>query len=197
MKTNTSNVIKISMVVVAIILLGLILIFTLKNSRKQELISPTSTIEKTAEVLDEASEIEEEGERILLIPKDEVYSFSMTDAHGILLDFRKDDDKWVYVDDDSFEINQDRIDKVLNYITDIKFVDVINAENGIEYGLDQESPMYIIADANGNSTIISMGDVDEENGTVYFALNYDFTNIYINQGKLYNIGEYTIQELIQ
>ena len=197
MKTNTSNVIKISMVVVAIILLGLILIFTLKNSRKQELISPTSTIEKTAEVLDEASEIEEEGERILLIPKDEVYSFSMTDAHGILLDFRKDDDKWVYVDDDSFEINQDRIDKVLNYITDIKFVDVITAENGIEYGLDQESPMYIIADANGNSTIISMGGVDEENGTVYFALNYDFTNIYINQGKLSNIGEYTIQELIQ
>ncbi len=197
MKNNSSNLIKIALVVVAIILLVLILVFTLKDSRKQEANSSTSTVEKTAEVLDEASEIEEEGEQIFLIPKDEVYSFSMTDAHGILLDFEKEDDKWVYVDDDSLDINQDRIDKILNYITDIKFIDVINAEDGTQYSLDQESPLYIISDANGNSTVISIGEVDEQNKTVYFALNYDFTSIYINQGKLSNIGSYTIEDLVE
>jgi hypothetical protein len=194
---NRSNIFKIVLIILAVILLGLILFFTLRKTREEELISPTSKIEKTAEVLDEASEVEEEGERILLIPKEEVYSFSITDAHGIVLDFQLIDDKWVYVNDDSFEINQDRIDKLLNYITDIRFIDVISTDDGEEYGLNQESPIYEISDANNNSTIISIGKVNKEEGTVYFAINYDFTKIYVNQGKLYNIGAYTIQELIQ
>ena len=195
---NKSNIFKIALIILTVILLGLILFFTLRKTREQELISPTSKIEKTAEVLDEASEIEEEGERILLFPKDEVYSFSMTDAQGIELNFQLNDDgKWIYVDNDSYEINQDRIDKLLNYITDIRFIDVISSEDGSKYGLDQNSPMYVISDANNNSTIMSLGNVNKEEGTVYFAINYDFTKIYVNQGKLYNIGAYTIQELIQ
>jgi len=195
-KKNKSNVFKIALVIIAVILLGCILILVLKNNHKQELISPTSSIEKTPEVLDEASEIEEEGDQIFFVPKEEIYSFSMTDAHGILLNFQKEDDKWVYLDDLSLDINQDRIDKILNYISNIKFIDIITTEDGEAYGLNQNSPVYIISDANDNSTIISIGNIDENEGTVYFAVNYDFTNIYVNKGKLYNIGEYTIESLV-
>jgi len=96
----------------------------------------------------------------------------------------------------SLDINQDRIDKILNYISNIKFIDIITTEDGEAYGLNQNSPVYIISDANDNSTIISIGNIDENEGTVYFAVNYDFTNIYVNKGKLYNIGEYTIESLV-
>ena len=197
MNKKSSNIIKIIIILIAIILLVLVFFLTNKKGQEDMLLSPSADIEKTAEDLDKASQIEDDGDGILLIPKDDVYSFSITDAHGILLDFKKIDGIWVYADDDSLSINQDRIDKVLNYITDIKFIDVINATDGEAYGLNQESKMYIISDANNNSTIISIGNVDEENDTVYFALNYDFTNIYVNNGKLYNIGEYTIEDLVE
>ena len=193
--------IKIYKVFIGIILALAVLILIVLMLRsiywnKIPTVSDGESSEEAAQILDEASEIEDEGETILLIPKDEVYSFSMTDSHGILLDFAKEDDEWIYLDDADFNINQDRIDKILNYITDIKFIDVNKVEDGTDYGLDQESPVYIISDANGNSTIISIGNIDESTGYVYFALNYDFTNIYVNQGKLHNVGKYTIEELL-
>ncbi len=149
-----------------------------------------------AEILDEQSEIEDEGEHIFYMPKEEITHFAITDANGIMLDFEKRDGNWIYVDDESIDINEDRIDKLLNYITDVRFVDSIETENGDEYGLTQDSPSFIIYDANGYSTILSIGSVNEDTGEVYFALNYEFNLIYVNSGKLKGVSEYHIEELV-
>lgn len=148
-----------------------------------------------ADILDQASEVADDGEQVLLMPKDEVSSFSITDANGILLTFEKQNDKWVYIDDSSMELNQSRMDKLLNYICDVHALEAISDASGEEYGLTQESPVFIVKDSQGNKTLISVGNITED-GRVYFALNYDFSVVYVNSGKLNNILSYSVEELV-
>lgn len=185
----------------AIVLLIVVLIITFNSKNPAKMIQNLDGSEDQAEVLDEASEIEDEGDNVILLDNEEVYSFQMTDSNNILLTFERDGDDWVYTDDPSIDINEDRIEKLLNYITDVRFVDIIANEdedgNGDEYGLNQDSPVYIIKDANGYSTFISLGSTDEETGQIYFALNYDFSTVYVNSGKLAGVNKYAIEDLIQ
>ena len=52
-----------------------------------------------------------------------------------------------------------------------------------------------MTDGNGYQTIISLGNTSED-GQTYFAFNYDFNTVYVNSGKLKNVGEYYIEELV-
>ncbi|WP_028243781.1 DUF4340 domain-containing protein [Pseudobutyrivibrio ruminis] len=193
---------KIILIIVAVVLLVLLLVFALvqkpSDNESSGGLFPFISKEEGSHVdfLDSESEKNDKGENILLIPKEEVYSFKMTDSHGILLNFERKDEGWVYIDDITLNINSTRIDKVLNYLTDIKFVDSIVTDKPEDYGLSQDSLEYAINDANGNTTLISLGNVDESTGNVYFALNYDFSTIYVNEGKLKNVSEYAIEDLI-
>jgi len=201
MKKFISKYYKGIFLALAIILLVIVLIITFNAKSPAKMIQNLDGSEDQAEVLDEASEIEDEGENVILLDNEEVYSFQMTDSNNILLTFERDGDDWVYTDDPSIDINEERIEKLLNYITDVRFVDIIanenEDENGDEYGLNQDSPVYIIKDANGYSTFISLGKIDEETGQIYFALNYDFSTIYVNSGKLAGVNKYAIEDLIQ
>ncbi len=199
MKKFISKYYKGIFLALAIILLVIVLIITFNAKSPAKMIQNLDGSEDQAEVLDEASEIEDEGENVILLDNEEVYSFQMTDSNNILLTFERDGDDWVYTDDPSIDINEERIEKLLNYITDVRFVDTISTddENGDKYGLNQDSPVYIIKDANGYSTFISLGKIDEETGQIYFALNYDFSTIYVNSGKLAGVNKYAIEDLIQ
>ncbi|SOB90734.1 DUF4340 domain-containing protein [Pseudobutyrivibrio ruminis] len=185
----------------AIVLLIVVLIITLYSKNPVKMIQNLDNSEDTAEVLDEASEIEDEGENVILLDNEEVYSFQITDSNNIMLTFERDGDDWVYPDDSTIDINEERIEKLLNYITDVRFVDVIVNDSedgdGDEYGLNQDSPVYTIKDANGYSTFISIGKTDDKTGQVYFALNYDFSTVYVNSGKLAGVNKYAIEDLIQ
>lgn len=151
-----------------------------------------------AEILDEDSEIEDEGEPVLMIPKEDVFEFSFTDSKGIILNFRRDEEGgWIYTDNEEIAINNDRIDKLLNYLCDIRYIDTIEPDDdGDLYGLTQDSVTCSITDYSGNKTIISFGNIDENKDIVYYALNYDYTCIYTNSGKLRKICEYGITDLI-
>lgn len=212
MLKNKEKILKISLLTVGVLLIVLFGIFIFKKIHTENDMDdkqPVST-EETDEVLedvefphaaelDQASEITDDGEQILYLPKDEIYEFSITDANNILLNFEKKDDKWIYVDDPSMEINGDRIDKILNYLCDIRVVDIIELDDeadAMEYGLSQESPMCIIKDAGGNEILISIGNCSDENCNVYFALNYDFSTVYVNSGKLSNVLQYSVEELL-
>lgn len=212
MLKNKEKILKISLLTVGVLLIVLFGIFIFKKTHTENNMDdkqPVST-EETDEVLedvefphaaelDQASEITDDGEQILYLPKDEIYEFSITDANNILLNFEKKDDKWIYVDDPSMEINGDRIDKILNYLCDIRVVDIIELDDeadAMEYGLSQESPMCIIKDAGGNEILISIGNCSDENCNVYFALNYDFSTVYVNSGKLSNVLQYSVEELL-
>lgn len=212
MLKNKEKILKISLLTVGVLLIVLFGIFIFKKTHTENNMDdkqPVST-EETEEVLedvefphaaelDQASEITDDGEQILYLPKEEIYEFSITDANNILLNFEKKDDKWIYVDDPSMEINGDRIDKILNYLCDIRVVDIIELDDeadAMEYGLSQESPMCIIKDAGGNEILISIGNCSDENCNVYFALNYDFSTVYVNSGKLSNVLQYSVEELL-
>ena len=212
MLKNKEKILKISLLTVGVLLIVLFGIFIFKKTHTENDMDdkqPVST-EETEEVLedvefphaaelDQASEITDDGEQILYLPKDEIYEFSITDANNILLNFEKKDDKWIYVDDPSMEINGDRIDKILNYLCDIRVVDIIELDDEADakdYGLSQESPMCIIKDAGSNEILISIGNCSDENCNVYFALNYDFSTVYVNSGKLSNVLQYSVEELL-
>jgi Ca2+/Na+ antiporter len=160
MLKNKEKILKISLLTVGVLLIVLFGIFIFKKTHTENDMDdkqPVST-EETDEVLedvefphaaelDQASEITDDGEQILYLPKDEIYEFSITDANNILLNFEKKDDKWIYVDDPSMEINGDRIDKILNYLCDIRVVDIIELDDEADakdYGLSQESPMCLL-----------------------------------------------------
>ena len=212
MLKNKEKILKISLLIVGVLLIVLFGIFIFKKTHTENDMDdkqPVST-EETEEVLedvefphaaelDQASEITDDGEQILYLPKEEIYEFSITNANNILLNFEKKDDKWIYVDDPSMEINGDRIDKILNYLCDIRVVDIIELDDEADakdYGLSQESPMCIIKDAGGNEILISIGNCSDENCNVYFALNYDFSTVYVNSGKLSNVLQYSVEELL-
>ena len=212
MLKNKEKILKISLLTVGVLLIVLFGVFIFKKTHTENDMDdkqPVST-EETEEVLedvefphaaelDQASEITDDGEQILYLPKEEIYEFSITDANNILLNFEKKDDKWIYVDDPSMEINGDRIDKILNYLCDIRVVDIIELDDEADakdYGLSQESPMCIIKDAGGNEILISIGNCSDENCNVYFALNYDFSTVYVNSGKLSNVLQYSVEELL-
>ena len=200
---------KIILLIFVVVLLALLLLFALGHQSSWDkdagVLPDVNSLQDEAEetnepshgdVLDMESEKDDAGEEILLISKDDIYSFSMTDSNGILLTFEKQGDTWVYVDDESLDINEDRIDKVLNYLCQVKFINSFQTDSAKDYGLTQESPQYILYDANEYSTLISLGNVDEKTGNVYFALNYDFSTVYVNEGKLNNVREYGIEELL-
>ncbi len=212
MLKNKEKILKISLLTVGVLLIVLFGIFIFKKTHTENNMDDKQAVstEETEEVLedvefphaaelDQASEITDDGEQILYLPKEEIYEFSITDANNILLNFEKKDDKWIYVDDPSMEINGDRIDKILNYLCDIRVVDIIELDDeadAMEYGLSQESPMCIIKDAGGNEILISIGNCSDENCNVYFALNYDFSTVYVNSGKLSNVLQYSVEELL-
>ncbi len=199
MKKFISKYYKGIFLALAIILLVVVLIITFNAKSPAKMIQNLDGSEDQAEVLDEASEIEDEGENVILLDNEEVYSFQMTDSNNIVLTFERDGKDWVYTDDTSIDINEERIEKLLNYITDVRFVDTISTddENGDKYGLNQDSPVYSITDANGYTTFVSLGETDKQTGQVYYALNYDFSTIYVNSGKLAGVSKYAIEDLIQ
>ena len=175
-----------------VIVLVLVLVFLgLRNS------GAISDSGSSAEFLDKQSQKKDKGEHIILFPKDEIYSFSMTDSHGILLNFQRTDDEWQYVDDLSVGVKGDRIDSILNYLSDVKYVEVLADVDGSDYGLDNESKICVINDYSGSSIIISFGNIDEETGEIYYAVNYDFSTVYVNSGKLSKVLEYEVEDLIE
>ena len=184
---------------VIVLLIGL-LVFSIFPKNKSIDNNGDAVVEESkedahAKALDEESEIEDEGECVFLIDKDDVNKFSLTDANGILLDFEKDGDEWICIGNEELDLDEERVDKILNYICDIKFTEMTTCEDGAEYGLTPDSKIFIVEDAGGSDVIVSLGNV-EDDGSVYFALNYDFTKVFKNSGKLKNVCEYAIQELL-
>lgn len=207
-----SKKVKIVALVLAVLFVILLVFLSLRNNQainnadkssdNNEMSVDDNTMESSdepslADVLDKESLVEDEGDEIIYLPKNEIYKFEMTDANGILLNFELQDGKWIYLDNKEIVLNQKRIDNVLNYLCDIRAVEYIEDANGEEFGLNQEAPICSIEDSTGDKILISIGNVDEDTGKVYFAINYDFSTIYVNSGKLHKVMEYGIQDLIQ
>lgn len=184
-----NNIIKIAAVAVGVVLLfGMIFLYLNKGHGAGELSRP--------QLLDEESLDKDEGKQVFLIPKDDIHRFSITDANGIVLEFEYENDHWIYLDDKTINVNEDRIDKILNYLSDVRCTATLTDDDGEKYGLNQDSIEYRITDSAGSTIIISLGNYDEEKEELYFSINYDFATIYINSGRLSNVSQYMASDLI-
>ena len=109
---------KIILLIFVVVLLALLLLFALGHQSSWDkdtgVLPDVNSLQDEAEeinepshgdMLDKESEKDDAGEEILLISKDDIYSFSMTDSNGILLTFEKQGDTWVYVDDEGFKLS--------------------------------------------------------------------------------------------
>lgn len=184
-----NNIIKIVAVAVGVALLfGMIFLYLNKGDGAGELSRP--------QLLDEESLDKDEGKQVFLIPKDDIHRFSITDANGIVLEFEYENDHWIYLDDKTINVNEDRIDKILNYLSDVRCTATLTDDDGEKYGLNQDSIEYRVTDSAGSTIIISLGNYDEEKEELYFSINYDFATIYINSGRLSNVSQYMASDLI-
>lgn len=190
-----SKKLKAFLLIFVCILLVMLIIFAIGSYRDSD--TGSSNNSKYIEKLDKESLKTDDGEQVVLIPKEDIYSFSFTEASGIVLNFEYIDDQWVYTDNPDIDISEDRIDKVLNYLCDIRYVDTLAGVDGEGFGLGKGSKECRITDSAGSTVIISIGKINQKNGTVYFAINYDFSTVYINSGRLNKVTEYSIESLVQ
>lgn len=196
MEKRRSNITKIILIIVAVLAIILIILGVLTGNG---VLKPKS--DSLVDILDEESEEEDEGKSIFMIPKDDVYEFTITDSNGIILKFSRSEDGWIYADDEDIKLNQERMDKVLNYLCDIKFIDSLKGGteddyNDKNFGLNADSVICSVTDYNGYTTIVCLGNYDEEKGVVYYALNYDYSSVYTNSGKIKKVCEYSFTDLV-
>lgn len=184
-----NNIIKLAAVLVGVVLLFVMI--GLYLSRGQD-----AGEKSRAELLDEESLDKDDGKQVFLIPKDDIHRFSITDANGIVLEFEHENNHWIYLDDKTISVDEDRIDKILNYLCDVRCISTLADSDGEKYGLNQDSIEYRVTDSSGSTIIISLGNYDEEQKELYFSINYDFTTIYINSGRLSNVSQYMASDLI-
>ena len=203
-KILSSRVFKIVAICAVLVLIIALCLSLLKNDGSDidevsENNNPES-IEETeqdyADYLDEQSSIEDEGDQVFYLSNEEVSAVSITDSNGIFATFERTDGGFTYTDNNEISINADRIESIINYLCDIRAINSLEVEDAAEYGLTQDSDLFVVVDSAGTEILISIGDYNEEIGEQYFAMNYDFTRVFVNGGKLHNLTEYSFQDLV-
>jgi hypothetical protein len=188
---------KVILLIVVLVLVGVLAYVTFNNNKHfDESDVVTREDDDFIEKLEESSEKEDAGESVFFINKSDIATFAFTDNNGIYLTFEKKDDEWILKNETTLDIDEERVDTLLNYLSNVRFVDAISTEEPEKYGLTMESPIFSISDSNDNTTIITLGNVNEETGEVYYAINYDYSNVFVNSGKISNISTYSIEDLI-
>ncbi len=203
-KILSSRVFKIVAICAALVLIIALCLSLLKNDGSDideisENNNPESTEETEqdyADYLDEQSSIEDEGNQVFYLSNEEVSAVSITDSNGIFATFERTDDGFTYTDNVEISINADRIESIINYLCDIRAINSFEVDDALEYGLSQDSDLFVVFDSAGTEILISFGDYNEDTGEQYFALNYDFTRVFVNSGKLHNLTEYSFQDLV-
>ena len=126
MKKNKSGLI-IGVVVLAV-LAGLYIILHIHNSKNQD--SSEESKETTA----------------LEVNTDEIKEISFA-SKEITYSFSKNDDSWIYVEDESFPLDQDSFKEILNKFESVHSErEIENAEDLSEYGLDDPDIKVTIKD---------------------------------------------------
>lgn len=203
-KILSSRVFKIVAICAALVLIIALCFSLLKNDGSDtdgitgdnDLESSEDTEKDYADYLDEQSSVEDEGDQVFYLSNNEVSAVSITDSNGIFATFERTDDGFTYTDNNEISINADRIESIINYLCDLRATNSLEVEDAAEYGLTQDSDLFVVADNAGTEILISIGDYNEETGEQYFAMNYDFTRVFVNSGKLHNLTEYSFQDLV-
>ncbi len=131
--------------------------------------------------------VENSGSEVFTIDSSDVYTFTITDVSGVEASFERNDDTFVYKEDNSAILDQEEINTCLSYLCNIY-------ADAMADSIDISSPhSFSIEDASGNITKIDIYDGPDK--LCYFTLNNDTDNIYINNGTLNYLLELNVSDL--
>ncbi len=144
----------------------------------------------------EASEAEEEANKIVLNQMDSISRISFNTTDGELA-FNYHDDAWHYEADEAFPLNTSKINLIQNNLNPLEATRKLEEKEELaNYGLAEPSKKVTIADASGNQKILNIGSVNEYTGDYYVSIEGD-ENVYTIGSALISSLDITLNDLIQ
>ncbi len=144
----------------------------------------------------EASEAEEEANKIVLNQMDSISRISFNTTDGELA-FNYHDDAWYYEADEAFPLNTSKINLIQNNLNPLEATRKLEEKEELaNYGLAEPSKKVTITDASGNQKILNIGSVNEYTGDYYVSIEGD-ENVYTIGSALISSLDITLNDLIQ
>ena len=144
----------------------------------------------------ESKQTEGKEETIPIIEMEDVVSLSY-DNETASLSFKKQDDTWVYTEQEDYPLMQNRINSIANAMKAMEANRKLEKTDDLaQYGLDQVSNTVTAEDANGNTKTLKIGSLNEYTGDYYAMVEGD-DNIYTVPEAIVNYTDYTLDELLQ
>lgn len=177
MKKNKSGLI-IGMVVLAI-LTSLYITLHIHNSKNED------------------SSEENEETTVLEINTDEIKEISFA-SKEITCSFSKNDDNWIYAEDESFPLDQDSFKEILNKFETVDSErEIENAEDLSEYGLDEPDIKVTIKDQGEKQHVLEFGSVNDITGNCYMLMDNDDKIIYMVDSSLKDSLAFSVNDLAE
>ena len=171
---------KIQFIVILIVLAVLVAAtFGMKwyNKNKEE--------KKTAE--EEASTI-----YISKTDPDTITAFSY-EIDQVTYSFTKNGDTWTYDGDPSVDIDEDKVNTMLETFSSLTATDEIESDNLAEFGLDQPTDLISYTTADG-SVPIYVGNQNEMLGS-YYVMTGEDGKVYLTTTSLADVFSKTVEDL--
>lgn len=144
----------------------------------------------------EASEAEEESNKIVLNQMDEIVALSFNTTDG-QLSFHAHDDVWHYDGDEAFPLNTSKINLILNNLNPLEATRKLEEKEDLSnYGLTEPSKTVTITDAAGNQKVLNIGSMNEYSGDYYASIAGD-DNVYTIGTALVDSLDVTLNDLLQ
>ncbi len=138
-----------------------------------------------------------EDSQIQVCDLGELSSFQFTDqSAGTSMSFVKEEDTWYVADDQEIPLNQTYIDTMENTYASLTATRQIDDPDALsDYGL--ESPAYTVeaTDADGNTTVFSIGNAAEED--YYLTVNGAQSPVYTVTSTVVSILQYDMDTLVE
>jgi len=103
--------------------------------------------------------------------------------------FIKENDIWVLEDDKDFSVNQDMVQEILDYYSNIEYLQNVGEDNSekADFGLDKPQAVGTATLSDNTKVVVSLGDTVANYGGFYGTVD-GMDGIYVFEaGKFYNL----------
>lgn len=144
----------------------------------------------------DASEAEEEANKIVLNQMDSITRISFNTTDGELA-FTYHDDSWHYEADEAFPLDVSKITLIQNNLNPLEATRKLEEKEDLSnYGLTQPAKTVTVTDASGNQKVLNIGSMNEYSGDYYASIAGD-DNVYTIGTELVNSLDVTLDDLLK
>lgn len=177
MKKNKSGLV-VGMVVL-IVLAGLYIVLHIHNSKN------------------EGDSDENEGTTAFEINIEEIKDVSFESKENTC-SFTRNEDRWSYVGDEAFPLNQDSFQEILNQFESINSDrEIEDAEDLSEYGLDDFDVKVTIKDTHDKEYTLEFGTVNDVTDNCYMTVNGNGKTVYMVNSSLKDAVSFSVNDLAE